>query len=276
MSDFLSGMAAASLSRARTSRSRVGEGELVRRVSALPSAKPLPLNGPGFDVLAEYKPRSPSGGLLAGSGSCGLEERVAAYAQGGAAAISVLTEPAQFGGSLDALVAVSGSSELPALRKDFLVDPYQVLEARASGASGVLLIARLLDRGLLAEMMEAAAAAGMFVVLEVFAAGELDAAIEACTSARGAVLLGINARDLATLQVDANRHGELVRIAPARLPLVAESGIATPADATRVARLGYRAALVGEALMRIADPATLLAAMIGAGRDAVTRREVVR
>jgi indole-3-glycerol phosphate synthase len=262
MSDFLSGMAAASSSRARISRSRVGEGELVRRVSALPSAKPLPLNGPGFDVLAEYKPRSPSGGLVAGPGACGLGARIAAYAQGGAAAVSVLTEPAQFGGSLDALVAVSGTSELPALRKDFLVDPYQVLEARACGASGVLLIARLLDRGLLAEMMEAAAAAGMFVVLEVFAAGELDAATEA--------------RDLATLKIDANRHGELVRIAPERVPLVAESGIATPADAARVARLGYRAALVGEALMRVADPAPLLAAMIGAGRDAATRREALR
>jgi len=276
MSDFLSEMAAASRLRVKAAKERVGEAGLLNRASALPGPKTLAHHPSGFDVIAEFKPRSPSGRTFATEASGEVRERGAAYARGGACAVSVLTEPEVFGGSLEALAEMAVWCGLPCLRKDFLVDPYQVLEARAFGAAGVLLIVRLLDDLRLAEMIAAANSVNLFVLLEAFDAGDLDRGTRALSGARAAGLLGVNARDLATLAVDANRHAELAPRAPAGVPNVAESGIATPEDAARVARLGYGAALVGEALMRAADPARLLATMIAAGREAASRREVTR
>ena len=230
----------------------------------------------GFDVVAELKPRSPLRGSLLAGGSRTVPERAAAYARGGACAVSVLTDPAAFGGSLTLLSAMARASGLPTMRKDFLVDPYQVVEARANGASGVLLIARLLDAGLLREMMAAAACARLFALVEVFGPDDLDRGVDAVAAARGAALLGVNARDLKTLAVDPSRHASLARLLPAGCRSVAESGIGTPADAARVARLGYAAALVGSSLMQAPDSAALLTAMIASGRKAAIHREVTR
>ncbi len=276
MSDFLVGMAAASRRRALAAKARVREAELLRRASAQPEPLTLRLDTSGFDVVAEFKPRSPARGTMLAARSGSARDVGAMYARGGACAVSVLTEPAAFGGSLEALTEIAGRREIPAMRKDFLVDPYQVIEARAHGASGVLLIARLLEAGLLREMIDAAASASLFVLVEAFDLDDLDRAVDALSGARGAGLLGVNARDLATLAIDATRHDALARRAPADVRLVAESGIATPEDAARVARLGYSAALVGEALMRADDPVPLLTKMIASGREAATQREVMR
>jgi indole-3-glycerol phosphate synthase len=274
MSDFLAGMAAASRDRARAAKARVREAELFRRASAQPDPKALRLDASGFDVIAEFKLRSPSGGVLLAEGSRNASTCGAAYVRGGACAVSVVTEPTVFSGSLDALAAIARDCDLPTMRKDFLVEPYQVLEARAHGASGVLLIARLLNASLLREMIAVAASLQMFALVEAFDLDDLDRAGDALAGARGVGLVGVNSRDLASLGIDASRHLELAARAPAGFDLVAESGIATPGDAARVARTGYGAVLVGEALMRADDPAALLGAMLASGREAATQREV--
>jgi indole-3-glycerol phosphate synthase len=276
MSDFLATMASASRARVRAAKQRVGEAELLRRASAQPVPIALSRDASGFDVVAELKRRSPSAGSLVAERAGTVSTLGEAYARGGACAISVVTEPTAFAGSLDELGAMAGLGRLPTLRKDFLVDPYQVIEARAHGASGVLLIARLLDAALLAEMIAAAVALRMFVLVEAFDAADLEGAVDAVAGSRGGHLLGVNARDLATLSVDATRHAELAARVPAGIDLVAESGIATPEDCARVARIGYAAALIGEALMRAGDPASLLGAMIASAREAAAPREVGR
>jgi indole-3-glycerol phosphate synthase len=276
MPDFLAGMASASRERVRAAKARVGEAALLRRANGQPDPMPLCRDASGFDVIAELKWRSPSGGRLIAERSRNATTLGEAYVRGGACAVSVVTEPAAFEGSLETLGAVARLGRLPILRKDFLVEPYQVIEARAHGASGVLLIARLLDAALLAEMIEAAAALGMFTLVEAFTATDLERAVDAMAGARGACLLGVNARDLATLAIDESRHAELAVGAPAGIVLVAESGIATPDDAARVVRNGYGAALVGEALMRANDPASVLGAMIASGRNAAAQREAGR
>ena len=162
------------------------------------------------------------------------------------------------------------------MRKDFLVDPYQVIEARVYGASGVLLIARLMSDAVLREMLDAAEAMKLFAVVEAFSTRDLERAIDAVAGNDRGAFAGVNARDLATLQIDATRHATLAGVAPAGINLIAESGIETPDDAACAAQLGYRAALVGSALMRAHDPAFLLAAMVAAGRVAAAADAVRR
>ncbi|MDH3275519.1 MAG: indole-3-glycerol-phosphate synthase [Gammaproteobacteria bacterium] len=267
MSDFLKTMAELSAERARAAN------------PALLSAtfdKPLvPLQLGSFDVIAEIKDRSPAEGELAAHAG-NRAERAQQYAQGGAVAISVLTEPSRFSGSLEHLeevvMAVPGT---PVMRKDFLVAPVQILEARAAGASGVLLIVTMLDDGKLREMLDCAWQHGMFVLLESFDSNDLarvdrllENEVDRNKADDGQLLIGINTRNLRTLEVDGNR---LEKLAP-ELPsarCVAESGLHTAEDAARVSGLGYRLALVGTALMRSDDPAVLVAQMCaaGSGRD---------
>jgi indole-3-glycerol phosphate synthase len=243
-----------------------------------------------FNLIAEFKRRSPSLGRL---GDDDLVGRVAAYANGGAAAVSVLTEPLQFHGSLDHLSAAAATLTplgVPAMRKDFLVDPYQLFEARAAGASGALLIIRMLSRDALIEMLDCARELGLFVLLEAFDSGDIArAAAEVAVGVpersiklrrsegtprpdpgRGApaVLLGVNCRDLQTLEVKARRFAEVAKLLPKDLPCVAESGIATPDDCAEVAREGYELALVGSAMMTARDPAGVIRTMLAAGRAA--------
>ena len=270
MSDFLAAMARESRSRVSDARTREPEGALHSRALETPQPPRLRLDA-GFDVIAEIKRRAPSAGSLGPSPRAGLAARRArAYARGGAAAISVLTEPTWFGGGLSDLEAAARATGLPAMRKDFLVDPYQLLEARAAGAGGVLLIVRLVEDAVLVEMLEAAAGLGLFVLLESFAESDVERTGFLLPRTKGLgldVLVGVNARDLTSLEVSPTRLAALAASLPASVPCVAESGLATPEDIRGVASRGYRLALVGSALMRSADPSGLTAELVAAGRE---------
>ena len=269
MADLLDRMSVTSAQRAADARAREDEATLRRRAAERTPAPRLKLDGPGFDVIAEIKRRAPSSGRLADRGESGdVVTRAESYAAAGAAAISVLTEPDEFDGSLDDLQAVCDAVRVPVMRKDFLVDPYQMFEARAAGAAGALVIVRMLDDRRLAEMLEAASEAWLFVLLEAFDAEDLE---RAAAVARRHTLIGLNSRDLATLAVDEGRFEELGSRFPAGRPRVAESGLANEDDVRRVAALGYRAALIGSALMRTPEPEVLLSGMIRAGREEAAR-----
>jgi len=272
VSDFLDDMATLSAARVAEASRRESADALARRAGAAPPSAPLRLSASGFDVIAELKLRSPAAGQLSRESEDWLG-RVAAYARGGAAAVSVLTEPSRFDGSLDHLrraAAVLAPLGVPAMRKDFLVDPYQVLEARAAGAGGVLLILRMLSRGQISELLDAAAEHRMFVLLEAFDLEDLATARDLLAlRARGTpqdALIGVNSRDLQTLDVVPERFEILAPQLPAGWPAVAESGVASGADAARMLRLGYRLALIGTALMTRDDPKELLREILAAAR----------
>jgi indole-3-glycerol phosphate synthase len=273
MTGFLAQMALAS-------RERVRVGSAQEPLAALRSRAKDTADPPAFafddvfELIAEYKRRSPALGALAGPDE-GIERRVVAYARGGAAAVSVLTEPSRFDGELAHLsraAAALAPAGVPVLRKDFLVDPYQVYESRAAGAGGVLLIARMLDDTRLSEMLDCARGLGLFTLIEAFDARDIErttVAIRRLSAPDGApVLIGVNSRDLASLEVSPFRFRELAPLLPADLPRVAESGIATPQRCADVARVGYGLALVGGSLMRAADPVRAVREMLAAGRAA--------
>lgn len=267
--DFLERMAAASRARAATARAREPEAALRARVASLPAAAPLELDR--FDVIAELKRRSPAAGGLV-EGGFDVERQLDAYAAGGAAAISVLTEPEQFDGSLEHLAAAATAlreARRPAMRKDFLTDPYQVLEARAAGAGGVLVIVTMLEDDEVMGLVTEAHALGLFVLLEGFDRPDLERMAELDLPRGGArVLAGVNCRDLKNLQIDFDRFEPLAAHMPPGLPAVAESGIETAGQIEVVAELGFDAALIGSALMRAEDPGARLAELIARGRAA--------
>jgi len=271
MTSLLDEMRQSSMERVRQARQRESAAELERRAAQAPAAPALALSPAGFDVIAELKLRSPASGVLKDAAH-DWRGRVAAYARAGAAAVSVLTEPTRFDGSLEHLeqaARVLAPLGVPAMRKDFLVDPYQVLEARAAGAGGVLIIVRMLSQSGAQELLDAAAEQGMFVLLEAFDAGDLERAgllLGGRKSRSGAVLVGINCRDLVSLRVDPRRFADLAPALPRAAVAVAESGVATPADAAAMRRLGYGAALIGTALMTRDDPAALIAQILSAAR----------
>jgi indole-3-glycerol phosphate synthase len=283
MSGFLDDMARSSAARVAEAIRHESTQALERRARAMPPSLPLRLSGAGFDVIAELKLRSPAIGRL-GDASQDWLGRIAAYARGGAAAVSVLTEPSRFDGTLDHLrqaAEVLAPLGVPAMRKDFLVDSYQILEARAAGAGGVLVILRMLSRPQIVELLDVAAEHGMFVLLEAFDEADLSAAHELLNSRaahralRGAahraeheeqILIGINSRDLQTLQVVQERFAALAPLLPAGWPAVAESGVASAGDARRMRQLGYGVALIGTALMAHEDPSRLLHEMFAAAR----------
>jgi indole-3-glycerol phosphate synthase len=210
----------------------------------------------GPAIIAECKKASPSKGVLRGD-----DYRAAAIAQGyekvGAAAISVLTDEEFFKGSLDDLTAVSAAVKIPVLRKDFILDPFQILEARAAGADAILLIVAAHTDKDLKELNAEARRMNLDVLCEVHDRVELDRAVEL-----GVEMIGVNSRDLTTMAVDPKVHTDLVRYLPAKAIRVAESGVKTPADVERLLAAGYDAFLVGEALMRQPDPAAMLALLM--------------
>jgi indole-3-glycerol phosphate synthase len=270
MSGFLDAMARSSAERVRAAKRLESFADLERRVRDLPRAAPLRLSDSGFDVIAELKLRSPAAGQL-GSGAQDWPARIAAYARGGAAAVSVLTEPTRFDGALEHLreaARVLAPLGVPAMRKDFLVDPYQVLEARAAGAGGILVILRMLTASGIVELLDAAADQGLFVLLEAFDAADIELARQLPGRPRSGptVLVGVNSRDLQSLQVVQQRFEMLAPLLPAEWPCVAESGVATPGDALAMRRLGYRVALIGTALMGSDEPQRLLAEILHAAR----------
>jgi indole-3-glycerol phosphate synthase len=271
--DFLAGMAASSRQRVAEARKLHSDVELWRWAESAPQPPRLVLSQK-FDVIAEVKLRSPAVGVLS-SGDEDVAARVTRYAAAGAAAVSVLTEPERFEGSLDHLEeaarALEAAGGVPAMRKDFLVDPYQVVEARLAGAGGILIIVRMLTRAELDALIKAAQKLGLFVLIEAFDAADVAVANDLLAAHGGGaskLLLGINSRDLVSLKVVPGRLEELVGLLPTGVPRVAESGVGTPEDAARLARAGYDMALIGSALMTTEDPAALLSAMIAAGHGA--------
>jgi indole-3-glycerol phosphate synthase len=276
--DFLAHMAQSSRARCDRARQLRSEPQLRDVIARLPSPPPLKLSREGFDLIAEMKLRSPAVGQLRAVASEDVPARVLDYADGGAAAVSVLTEPSRFDGSMSHLEKAARALLLrgvPAMRKDFLVDPYQVLEARAAGAGGVLVILRMLPRAALEALIDEALDQQMFVLLETFDEAEIDLARELLDARRGhddRLLVGVNCRDLVTLQVVPGRLEALASRLPPAAPRVAESGVATPADAARMAQAGYDLALVGSALMAGGEPRQLAAGMLEAARAAIGRR----
>jgi len=270
---LLSDMLHSGRRRVAEARERVPEAALRAAVLGTPTPPPLRLDPHGFDVIAELKLRSPSLGDLSAA-TLDPVRRLEAYAEGGAAVCSILTEPTRFDGDLEHLRLAAETLQpfgVPAMRKDFLVDPYQVIEARAYGASGVLLIVRMVPRDELVEMLDCAADLGLFVLLEAFDADDLEVAGSIARERAGRdeqVLMGLNCRDLETLEIDPRRFASLRSRLPVEWPAVAESGVQTPQDAARVAGLGYRLALVGTSLMRRVDPAEAVRELVEAGRQA--------
>lgn len=276
--DFLYGMAIASAERARTLLERSGGDEaLLARAKEQVPAPGLTLRSGVFEIIAEIKLHSPAAGALAGADE-DLETRACRYAAADALAVSVLTEPERFGGSLDHLSRVARALEaaaVPAMAKDFLVDPAQISAARLAGAGGVLLIVTMLDDEQCARMLERADELGMFVLIEAFDAGDLGrvgALLQGRSTASAPVMVGLNSRDLRSLEVDPDRLLRLADRFPAGWPRVAESGIGTPEDAAAMAAAGYDAGLVGTALMQAQDPGLLLAGMREAGSAARVER----
>jgi indole-3-glycerol phosphate synthase len=269
--DFLEQMAASSRQRADAAKRACSEADLLRRALATPPPPRLRRDPAGFDLIAEMKLRSPAvGQLKAGDEDVGA--RVTAYARAGAAAVSVLTEPSRFDGSMAHLELATRCltpAHVPAMRKDFLVDAYQVIEARVAGAAGVLVILRMLPREDLDALIRQAGNLGLFVLLEAFDEKDIELMHDIVDRHSGVELLvGVNCRDLATLQVVPRRLDELAHLLPTRVPRVAESGVATADDARRVASVGYEMALVGSALMQGGDPSELTSAMLSTGRAA--------
>jgi len=247
--------------RERVAALRGQAAELERRAAHAPAPRPFAtaLRGPFVGVIAEVKRRSPSAGSIAE----GLDPvaHAAAYARGGAVAISVLTDAAHFGGSLEDLERVAREVPLPALRKDFILDDVQLLEARAAGASAVLLIVRALDRNRLRSLAHTARQLGLAVLAEAHTERELDLAVDVEPAA-----VGVNSRDLGTFVVDVAEAERLVARVPAGVPVVAESGIETRADVERLARAGADVVLVGTSVARAADPAMAVRALCGVAR----------
>jgi indole-3-glycerol phosphate synthase len=208
-----------------------------------------------INVIAECKRRSPSRGVLRADYDPVAIAR--GYAQNGAAAISVLTEPTFFDGSLDHLAAVRAELELPLLRKDFIVSDYQLFEARAAGADAVLLIAGAVERRELQSLVLRAEDLGLDALVEVHDGRELGTALDV-----GAKLIGVNNRNLRTLQVDVDVSERLIRSIPPHVTAVSESGLKTAEDLLRLRALGYRAFLVGERFMTEREPGAALGTLL--------------
>jgi len=223
------------------------------------------LRGPSIRVIAEVKRASPSKGAI----NAGIDAAAQAelYVAGGAAAISVLTEPTRFGGSLDDLSAVAARVRVPAIRKDFLVHPVQLWEARVRGATAALLIVRALSPHELPMMMDAARECGLATLVEIRDEAELERAL-----AVGATVIGVNNRNLETLLIDPATAPALIPRIPVHCVAVAESGMQHADDATASALAGADAILVGSAISASADPATAVRAMSGIPRSTTARR----
>ncbi len=220
---------------------------------------PVPaFRAPGVSVIAEVKRSSPSRGRLATIGDPAA--LAAEYQAGGAATISVLTEGRRFGGSLDDLRAVRAAVDVPVLRKDFIVTSYQLWEARAAGADLALLIVAALPQTQLESLVERAVSIGLTPLVEVHDEEEVERALAA-----GATIIGVNARNLRTLEVDRDTFGRLAPLIPDGVVRVAESGVRGPHDVFEYAKQGAHVVLVGETLVRGDDPRSAVADLVAAG-----------
>jgi indole-3-glycerol phosphate synthase len=230
-------------------RDQVPQADLESNLSARGEDRPFneALVRPGLSLIAEFKRRSPSAGEI--SGSAVVTDQVGAYERGGAAALSVLTDERHFGGSLEDLRAARAACDLPILRKDFIVDPYQLYEAAVNGADAVLLIVRALDDRELGEMYNEARGLDLDCLVEVHDSEELQRALDLDVD-----VIGINNRDLDAGTVDVATTYELITDVPAGKTVVAESGISSREELEELDRVGVDAVLIGGALMSAADP----------------------
>jgi indole-3-glycerol phosphate synthase len=230
-------------------RSQVPQAELEDQLRTRGEDRPFmeALSRPGVSLVAEFKRRSPGAGDIRPGAE--VAEIVAAYERGGAAALSILTDTDNFGGSLDDVRAAREASELPILRKDFIVDPYQLVEAAVYGADAVLLIVAALHDDDLAELYARARGLDLDCLVEVHDEGDLERALEL-----GADVIGINNRNLADLSVDTTTTAELLPDVPAGKTVVAESGYSEREQVRELDRIGVDAVLIGETLMRADDP----------------------
>lgn len=242
--------------RIEEARGKVTEVALEQRIASLPPALDLEaaLRGEDISFIAEIKRATPSQGEL--DLDLDASRLARAYVEGGAAAISVLTEPDHFKGSLEDLLAAR-VAEVPLLRKDFVIDAFQLLEARAAGADSVLLIVRAVGDDLGA-LVAGARALGMEPLVEVFHEGEVERAVDA-----GAGVIGINHRDLETFEVDTRRTAKLAPLVPDGIVVVAASGVSTRAEVEDLADAGAHAVLVGQSLVQAPDPAAKLRELMG-------------
>jgi indole-3-glycerol phosphate synthase len=243
-----------------TTREDVDRRRVERPLPARDSQRPAnlfrdALAAPGLSIIAEHKRRSPSAGPI-GHG-VDVAEIARAYERGGAAAISVLTEEHNFAGSLDDLRAARAAVAIPIIRKDFVVDSYQLAEAVDAGADAILLIVAALGGRRLGDLHAEAIGLGLGVLVEVHDAAELELAL-----AVEPAVIGINNRDLRDFSVDVERTLALAPLVPGGTVVVSESGLDTPASLQRLRDAGIHAALIGEALMRSADPAVALRALL--------------
>jgi indole-3-glycerol phosphate synthase len=249
--------------RQRASALRARERDLERAAGSITRGPSFAeaLRGPAVGVIAEIKRRSPSKGAI--NLDMTAPEQARAYERGGAAAISVLTEPAHFEGSIEDLITVRAAVAVPVLKKDFHVEPIQLLEARAIGASAALLIVRALSPETLRQMVDTARQLELEVLVEVRDEAELARALEA-----GATMIGINNRNLETLVIDPATSERLLRLVPSTVLAVAESGVAGRGDVERAARWGADAVLVGSVISASKDPAAAVLALSGVRRVA--------
>lgn len=237
---------------------RVSEAELDERARALPQGDPHAfedaLRGPGLAFICEVKKASPSKGVIAETFP--YVDIARAYEAAGADAISCLTEPKWFQGSLDYLGEIASAVSTPVMRKDFIVDAYQLYEARLAGARAVLLLCAILDDGELARLMGLAEELGLGTLVEAYSANEVRRAVNL-----GARVIGVNNRDLRDFSVDFENAQRMRELIPTGAVYVAESGVASLDDVATIARMGADAALVGEFLMRAEDKPSLLSRM---------------
>ncbi|HXA29836.1 MAG TPA: indole-3-glycerol phosphate synthase TrpC [Candidatus Angelobacter sp.] len=238
---------------------RCAAGTLWAKAESMPPARGFIEALRGGTIIAEMKRRSPSGGSL----RFDLDPAAVAqgYASAGAAALSVLTDGPDFGGSLDDMVAARNAVPIPVLRKDFTVDPVQIAEARVAGADAVLLIVAVLGGDALHDCIDAAQRFGVDALVEVHDEAETQRAVDA-----GATCIGVNNRNLRTLATDLSTFARLRRLIPADVVTVAESGVRDPGDVRRLVGEGADAVLVGEALMRSTDPAAACRELVEAAR----------
>ncbi|MEA2271322.1 MAG: indole-3-glycerol phosphate synthase [Solirubrobacteraceae bacterium] len=241
-------------------RREVPLAELERALGSRQDARPFreALALPGVSLIAEYKRRSPSAGSLRDDLS--VDDVVTAYERGGAAAVSILTEPHHFGGSLDDLRAARAATDLPILRKDFTVDTYQLYEAAAAGADAILLIVAALQDDELAHLQREAVGLDLDVLVEVHDVEELERAL-----AMDADMIGINNRDLTDFSVSVERTFELLADVPAGKTVVSESGLHSREQLEELERVGVDAVLIGETLMRAPDPESACRVLTGRG-----------
>jgi len=261
--DVLADQVADSRRRLADAQAREPLADLMLRAERVPAPPSFhaALSGHGVAVIAEVKRGSPSRGPLAPD--LDAVAIAQAYVAGGASAVSVLTAPVGFGGSLDDLAAVARTG-IPTLRKDFLVDPYQVWEARAAGAAAVLLLAVVLDDGRLRELLDAAQAAGLDALVEVH-----DEAEMVRVRALGPSIVGVNVRDLRDFSVENGRFTAVSALRPSGAVLVAESGVHGPEDVVAYAAAGADAVLVGEHLVTSSEPEAATRRLVEAGTGAM-------